>query len=71
MNLLNQKQYQCVIRLFNKLTPGVVLDIGFGNGYLLKRLGESQIYTGETNFYGIEISEDMLKAAYKRNRKLI
>lgn len=67
MNRLNGKQYKSVIRLFHEINPKNVLDIGFGNGYLLNKLAVKE----DTHFYGIEISEDMLKQAGKRNRKAI
>ena len=42
-----------------------MLDIGYGNGFLLQRLDRRF----KPELYGIDISEDMLLAAEKRNRK--
>lgn len=67
MNLLNKKQYKCVRELLHKYNPKRVLDIGFGNGYLLKQLSNDS----DADFYGIDISEDMIKQATKRNNKKI
>lgn len=66
MNQLNKKQYQSIITLFDKIKPKKVLDIGFGNGYLLKKLAKKST----ANFSGIEISEDMIKQAIKRNKAM-
>ena len=42
-----------------------ILDIGYGNGYLIQ-----QIYkNSKADITGIDISEDMRKAAVKRNYK--
>ena len=52
------------------LAPSVqdrVLDIGFGNGYLLRRLAKSE----PCSFFGIDISDNTLQAAHRRNRKSI
>lgn len=67
MNLLNKSQYRCVRKLILKYNPNAVLDIGFGNGYLLKQLSSES----NADFYGIDISDDMIKQATKRNHKKI
>lgn len=67
MNMLNKQQYASVVKCFNSLKPKNLLDIGFGNGYLLSRLSKNS----NANFYGIEISEDMLVQAVKKNKKAI
>ena len=41
-----------------------LLDIGYGNGYLLHLAGKSF----GCNLYGIDISEDMKTLAFKRNK---
>ena len=57
MNLLNQKQYKAVLQNL-KLEPGnSILDIGFGNGYLLKKIIGQNV---PVKIYGLEISNDML-----------
>lgn len=67
MNMLNKKQYSVVVRLIKELSPASVLDIGFGNGYLLHKLSQNN----NADFYGIEISEDMLQQAIDKNKKCI
>ena len=39
-----------------------VLDIGYGNGYMLNKIYKK----GARNIYGIDISEDMKKEASKK-----
>lgn len=67
MNHLNKLQYKSVVKLFSEIKPETVLDIGFGNGYLLKKLSKNS----STYFYGIEMSESMIEAASKRNLEMI
>lgn len=67
MNQLNKKQYKSVMKLFRELKPEHVLDVGFGNGYLLKELSKKN----NSIFYGIDMSESMLEAAMKRNLEMI
>ena len=67
MNRMNQIQYKSVMSNLNCCKSDRVLDIGFGNGYHLNLLAKKN----EGDFYSIEISDDMLKAGCKRNRKLI
>lgn len=67
MNRQNQQLYNGAELELKLHGTETVLDIGFGNGYLLNRL------VGRYNcrFYGIDISSDMLNAASNRNRKHI
>ena len=58
MNRMNQIQYKSVISNLNCSKKDRVLDIGFGNGYLINLLSKKN----EGVFYGIEISDDMLTA---------
>ena len=44
-----------------------LLDIGYGNGYLLKLADKSF----DCNLFGIDISEDMKNLAEKRNKKAL
>jgi len=44
-----------------------VLDIGFGNGYMLGRLLEST----DSTFFGMDISLDMVKLAGKKNKRYV
>lgn len=66
MNRINQIQYKNVINNLNCSSKDKVLDIGFGNGYLIKHLAKQN----KCEFYGIEISDDMIKTASKRNSEL-
>ena len=45
-------------------SDGNILDIGYGNGYLLKCVYKKT----KANLYGIDISEDMKMQATKRNK---
>lgn len=67
MNRMNQVQYKSVVLNMNCSQKNKVLDIGFGNGYLINLLAMKD----EGDFYGIEISDDMLKTGCKRNSELI
>jgi len=58
MNIMNQKQYKAILDNINLFPNNVILDIGFGNGYLIKKLFKKNV---EINIYGIEISNDMIK----------
>jgi ubiquinone/menaquinone biosynthesis C-methylase UbiE len=42
-----------------------VLDVGFGNGFMLKGLAKKY----KCDFYGIDVSADMLTAASRRNEQ--
>ncbi|MCL1904885.1 MAG: class I SAM-dependent methyltransferase [Methanomassiliicoccaceae archaeon] len=44
-----------------------VLDIGFGNGYMLGRL----LTNTDSKFFGIDISPDMVKLAAKKNKGFV
>ncbi len=62
MNMLNQAMYKsCESEVINARSSRV-LDIGFGNGYMLKRL-DHKVNAG---FYGTDISPDMVKLARQR-----
>lgn len=67
MNRMNQIQYRSVMSNLNCSEKDRVLDIGFGNGYLINHLAKKN----KGDFYGIEISDDMLKVGCKRNSELI
>jgi len=68
MNIMNQNQYKFILENINLEPNNTVLDIGFGNGYLIKKLFKKNI---QINICGIEISNDMLKYVMKKNRKNI
>jgi ubiquinone/menaquinone biosynthesis C-methylase UbiE len=67
MNRQNWRQYAGAEAVLNLGCTESILDIGFGNGYLLGRLAERYA----CRFYGVDISPDMLQTATKRNRKFI
>ena len=67
MNCLNRKQYKAVAENIDIRTTDVVLDIGFGNGCLLRKLSKRN----PQKMYGIEISADMLNTTAKKNKKEI
>ncbi|MDR0917435.1 MAG: class I SAM-dependent methyltransferase [Oscillospiraceae bacterium] len=67
MNRMNGAQYRAVETALKLADSDTVLDVGFGNGYLLERLAARH----GSRFYGIELSDDMLRAASVRNRRAI
>jgi ubiquinone/menaquinone biosynthesis C-methylase UbiE len=67
MNRSNGLQYKAVQKRVTGFSASKILDIGFGNGYLLKRLTKKS----DNAFFGIDISEDMLAAAAKRNKRSV
>jgi 2-polyprenyl-3-methyl-5-hydroxy-6-metoxy-1,4-benzoquinol methylase len=58
MNIINKNQYKVILENIRLEPNNNVLDIGFGNGYLIDKLFKKNI---PINIYGIEISNDMLK----------
>lgn len=64
MNMINRAMYKRTIALINISDEANALDIGYGNGYLLKLIDKN--YKAE--LYGIDISEDMKSLALKRNK---
>jgi len=67
MNCLNRKLYETVVKNIDIQATETVLDIGFGNGYLIRRLSNEN----PQRLYGIDISQDMLNTATRKNRKKI
>jgi ubiquinone/menaquinone biosynthesis C-methylase UbiE len=67
MNRQNWRQYVGTESALELGVTDSVLDIGFGNGYMLNRLAGQY----KCHFYGIDISPDMLNAATIRNMKHI
>jgi len=67
MNCLNQKMYKAVIEHLDIRETDTILDIGFGNGYLIRKLSSKY----PQKLYGIEISQDMMNAATRKNHKKI
>jgi ubiquinone/menaquinone biosynthesis C-methylase UbiE len=67
MNRQNWRQYVGTESVLELGVADSVLDIGFGNGFMLDRLAGRY----PCHFYGIDISPDMLDAATSRNKKHI
>ena len=65
MNIINKAMYKNTVALIDVSEGAKVLDIGYGNGYLLKCLNRKN----NLELYGIDISEDMLIQATKKNKK--
>lgn len=64
-NVANKKMYRKVATCIPAVENSRVLDIGYGNGHLIKKIYKKS----KPEIYGIDISEDMLKLASKRNKK--
>lgn len=64
MNIINNAMYKNTVSLVEISSDGNILDIGYGNGYLLKSIYKKT----KANLYGIDISEDMKVQATKRNK---
>lgn len=67
MNIINNAMYRRVISTMYLSEQSKVLDVGYGNGYLVEKLYRKY----QPNIYGIDISEDMKLSAEKRNRKAV
>jgi len=63
MNRMNKQMCAVMQREIKNNTT--ILDIGFGNGYVLQKL----IKQSNSTFYGIDISPDMVRTATRRNPK--
>ena len=63
MNIINKAMYHKIISSVDSKSAHAILDIGFGNGYLVKKLAANK----NNIIYGIDISEDMLANATKKN----
>jgi ubiquinone/menaquinone biosynthesis C-methylase UbiE len=68
MNIINQRQYKAVLENIQIKQNQNILDIGFGNGYLINKLLKQNI---PKNIYGIEISNDMINKVKNKNKKYI
>ena len=67
MNVFNFKLYNAVYNFVPKQPNARILDVGYGNGDMLKRLDEKL----DAVFYGIDISEDMKVLATKANARAV
>lgn len=65
MNLINREMYRKIVSDVSLTEHSNTLDIGYGNGYLVKQLYKRY----RPNIYGIDISDNMKAAAEKRNRR--
>lgn len=63
MNVINKAMYRRVVLMVNLTKESKVLDIGYGNGYLLELIYKRF----QPHLFGIDISEDMKLNAEKRN----
>jgi ubiquinone/menaquinone biosynthesis C-methylase UbiE len=68
MNIMNQKLYSTILDNIRLEPNNIVLDIGFGNGYLIKKLLKKHF---SPTIYGIEISGDMANFVSKKYKKYI
>ena len=67
MNVINKSMYKNTVSVIEMSSDGNILDIGYGNGYLLNLVYKKT----KANLYGIDISEDMKIQATKRNKKAL
>jgi SAM-dependent methyltransferase len=67
MNRQNRPLYEAALRLLEADGSDSVLDVGCGNGFVLGLLGER---TG-ASLAGVDISGSMVRAAGRRNRRLV
>jgi len=67
MNIINKAMYKNTVSVIGLSSDENILDIGYGNGYLLKCVYKKT----KANLYGIDISEDMKIQATKRNKKAL
>jgi len=65
MNQMHTVMYDAMIK--NMPNTGKILEVGVGNGVVMERA----LKRSGAEFYGIDISKDMVKTAAKRNRKAI
>lgn len=64
MNVINKAMYKNTVSLIDISSEAKLLDIGYGNGYLLKYVYKKT----KANLYGIDISEDMKIQATGKNK---
>ncbi len=65
LNIFNKKMYKKVVNEISLKDNDTILDIGFGNGYLFKKLYKKH----KCDMYGIDISSDAVNMAIKKNKK--
>lgn len=64
-NVFNKQLYKSTVSVVNINAGEKLLDIGYGNGYLLELLYKKQ----SVDMYGIDISDDAKDMAVKKNKK--
>ncbi|MCQ2473343.1 MAG: class I SAM-dependent methyltransferase [Saccharofermentans sp.] len=64
-NIANSQLYRNTVAQVNVSNDEKLLDVGYGNGHLLKRIYKKC----RPDMYGIDISDDAKLMATKRNRK--
>lgn len=67
MNIINRPMYRNTVAQMNFDKGDKILDIGYGNGFLLHEIYKKK----PVDMYGIDISEDMKKTASKRNKRAL
>lgn len=67
MNIINNAMYRNVMSNMRLSEQSKVLDVGYGNGYLIKKLYKRY----HPDIYGIDISEDMRLSAENRNHRAV
>lgn len=67
MNIINRPMYRNTVAQMNLDKCDKILDIGYGNGFLLREIYKNN----QVDLYGIDISEDMKKTALKRNKRAL
>ena len=68
MNIMNQKQYKAVLDNINLENNDILLDIGFGNGYLINKILKKN---NNIKIFGIDISKDMINIVSKKYKQYI
>lgn len=67
MNTINKAMYKNIVNYLEANSNSNILDIGYGNGYLLEKICRKT----RAVLFGIDISEDMKLLATKRNKKAV
>ena len=67
MNIINKPMYRNTVAQMNFDKGDKILDIGYGNGFLLHEIYKKN----QVDMYGVDISEDMKKTALKRNNRAL
>jgi len=68
MNKQNQRLYKCILNNINLEMNNTILDIGFGNGFLINEFLKTNI---PLKIHGIDISNDMVKHVSIRHKNKI